>query len=230
MPDGAQLPALPTDLDVDGARLPAVYESAKFALAECDRIDECKEWASKAEALASYARQMNDTTMREMADRIQARAIRRAGELVEQVPPAANQHPAGEGGHTGRFSAARDAGLSRHQTVQALRVARVPPAEFEAAVERPDPATVTELAERGKQSRPASEAEYLGGRDPADFQQGTKLGGLVATFVRDGTGIDLQAAVRGLWPAEVEKLRNNITLAKGWLVAVEGVLGGNNGL
>lgn len=31
------------------------YESAKHALEECDRVDECQSWANKAAALASYA-------------------------------------------------------------------------------------------------------------------------------------------------------------------------------
>ena len=48
-----------------------------FALASCERIDECWEWANKAEALASYAKIADDDSLRIMADRIQARAVRR---------------------------------------------------------------------------------------------------------------------------------------------------------
>jgi len=73
-----------------------------------------------------------------MADRIQARAIRRAGELLKEIEPqrGANQNISG-GAPTKvtRASAARDAGLSRDQRVSALRVASVPAATFEAAVE-----------------------------------------------------------------------------------------------
>jgi hypothetical protein len=57
-------------------------------LAECDRIDECQDWADKAEALTSHARQANDDELRHMADRIQARAIRRVGELLKEIPLA----------------------------------------------------------------------------------------------------------------------------------------------
>ena len=48
-----------------------------FALTSCERIDECWEWANKAEALASYAKMADDDSLRIMADRIQARAVRR---------------------------------------------------------------------------------------------------------------------------------------------------------
>ena len=75
----AQLPA------VDAARLPASYEHAKTALAECSSLDECKDWSDKAAALASYARQSKDESLTKMSQRIQARAIRRAGELLKQI-------------------------------------------------------------------------------------------------------------------------------------------------
>ena len=38
------------------AQLPAVYEKAKIALKECAQIDECQQWADRAKALASYAK------------------------------------------------------------------------------------------------------------------------------------------------------------------------------
>src|SRR3990167_11344690 len=87
------LPALPSGLpSVHNAKLPKMYEGAKEALAECSRIDECADWANKAEALASYAKQAGDESLRKTADRIQARAIRRCGELLKEIRPAKNQH------------------------------------------------------------------------------------------------------------------------------------------
>ena len=59
---------LPATIDVATAWLPAAYENAKTALAQCDAIDQCKEMADKAQALASYARQANDPELRQMAD------------------------------------------------------------------------------------------------------------------------------------------------------------------
>jgi hypothetical protein len=122
-----------------------------------------------------------------MADRIQARAIRRCGELLKQVAPAKNQHDAQSRAHVGagtskpdlfasrasatastistaappsRSQAARDAGLSERQKVTALRVASVPEESFTAQVESDRPPTVTKLAEQGKK-----QLIDLGGRE-----------------------------------------------------------------
>jgi hypothetical protein len=159
--DGAALPALPGDLDIEGARLPATYEAARHALAECVQLDECREWAAKAEALASYARQMNDDALRVMCEQILARAIRRAGELLQEIEPAHGARTDLQPNDAAdirltRTQAAQDAGLSDRQRVTALRVASVPRDEFETAVEGTKPATVTELAERGTRHREPS--------------------------------------------------------------------------
>lgn len=86
----------------------------------------------------------NDT-LRAMADRIQARAVRRCGELLRQIPPAKNQHDAASRAHDGavmsRSEAAHQAGMSERQKVAALRVASVPAPEFEEQVESPKPPT-----------------------------------------------------------------------------------------
>jgi len=152
---------LPATIDVATAWLPAAYENAKIALAQCDAIDQCKEMADKAEALASYARQANDLELRQMADRIQARAIRRCGELLRQIEPASEMNLKqnrrdGTVPSVTRTQAATDAGLSERQRKTAIRVATVPVAEFERSVESPNPPSVTALAERGKErSKPS---------------------------------------------------------------------------
>lgn len=100
------------------ARLPLRYEAARTALAACSRIDECADWANKAEALASYAKQAEDETLRKTADRIQARAIQRAGELLEQIKAKQGtrtdlQHGRGAPTKSGRMAAAREE--ARHE-------------------------------------------------------------------------------------------------------------------
>lgn len=134
------------------AKLPDTYRAARHALSECSRLDECADWADKAEALASYARQAKDDSLRRMADRIQARAVRRCGELLKRIEPQQGART-DLGRAPTRSEAATEAGLSEHQRKTALRVASVPEADFEAQVESPEPPTVTQLAEQGRQRR-----------------------------------------------------------------------------
>lgn len=143
-----------TNLTVANAPLPATYEAAKTALAQCSNIDECQDWADKAEAMASYARQAADETLRKLADRIQARAVRRLGELLKQYDGRGNnQHSGDAPTKLSQREAASLAGISKDQTVTAVRVANIPLDRFEAAVESKNPPTVTKLAELGKQSQ-----------------------------------------------------------------------------
>jgi hypothetical protein len=145
--------ALPANLpDPSTAQLPANYEAAKLALLECSRVDECQDWADKMAAMASYARQSEDTEMEKMCRRIQARALERCGELLKSIPAAkggrpsetrAGDHPSlssefaadGFDRIDSRNAAARAAKLSPHQMKTALRVANVPKDSFEAQVE-----------------------------------------------------------------------------------------------
>jgi hypothetical protein len=108
--------------------------------------------ADKMEALASYARQAHDETLHNYAKRIQGRAVRRTGELLKEIEPSKGRQPENVGAplRFTRSQAAREAGLSTDQRNTALRVASIPPAEFEAAVESDKPPTVTELAEHAE--------------------------------------------------------------------------------
>jgi hypothetical protein len=148
------LPALDTLPGFSRARLPAAYQAAHKAISKCWRIDECKSWSDKAAALASYARQAKDHTLCMMAKRIQARAIRRCGELLKQVPSgqgSRNQHGELRNGAVTRREAASEAGLSDRQRVTALRIASMPAPKFESVVEGEPPPTVTHLAHMGAQ-------------------------------------------------------------------------------
>jgi hypothetical protein len=134
-------------------------------LAKCQDNDECKDWADKAAALASYAKQSEDETLMRLATRIKARAVRRAGELLRQIEPAKNQHDASArvgSGPSSRSEAASEAGMSDRQQKTALRVASVPAEDFERQVESPVPPTLTQLAQQGVKPRPLPD---LKGRD-----------------------------------------------------------------
>jgi hypothetical protein len=141
-------------VDTSSARLPSRYHAAKAALRDCSAVDECKEWADKASALASYAKQAGDTQLEDMAKRIRARAMRRAGELLKQVEPqrGANQNIKDAAvPKVGRAVAASEAGFSERQAKTAQRLASIPEGDFEKMVE--GGSTVTQMAVAGTAKR-----------------------------------------------------------------------------
>jgi len=146
--------------NIETARLPAVYENARLALAECTKVDECRDWADRAATMASYAKKSKDESLYRMAMRIQARATRRCGELLTTFQVKGGDRKSEE--YQSRDAptsitqrqAAADAGLSKDQEVQAVRLSKIPEDEFNDAVESDTPPTVTALATQGTQAKP----------------------------------------------------------------------------
>ena len=195
------LPSIPD------ARLPRAYEAAQTALAECQQIDECKDWADKAAALASYAKQSQDESLMRMAQRIRARAVRRAGELLAQVQAqgARTDLQPSMGDHTkSQADAAREAGFSKHQQVQAVRIAAIPEPDFEAQVEAPKPATLSQLAQQGIKPRPLVDHK---GRDPKAFNRALHFVGTFENYARDIERENIDAALDCLIDTERAALR-----------------------
>jgi hypothetical protein len=205
------------------AKLPTNYVSAKRALAQCVRVDECVKWKSQASALASYGRQMKDQEMIHMAQRILDRAIRRGGELLAQVkkanPNKRGTSPKELKGTKVQFSSrsemAASADLTPAQARTMLRVASVPEDTFESMVERPRPASVKELADEGTRKRKVEPEphrnEYL------DWAHAVAhLAALPAC------GLEV-LATRGPYPAEqlIEECANAIRNLKSWQSCLE---------
>jgi hypothetical protein len=94
-------------------------------------FDECKTWADKAAALASYAKQSEDKGLENSSKRIKARAISRCGELLKQIEPASKHNAAKrEGGsplcsHVKRQHAALVCHLTKPRTPSALTMCHV---------------------------------------------------------------------------------------------------------
>jgi hypothetical protein len=79
-------------------------------------------------------RERDRLVARRHADRIQARAIRRCGELLKQFDGRGGDQSESKGDLTSAPSqkeAAQDAGMSLHQQRTAVRVANVPADQFE---------------------------------------------------------------------------------------------------
>jgi hypothetical protein len=101
-------------------RIPATYEQAQLALAQCAKLDECKDWVDKFAALGSYARQAANHDLEELAYKIHARAIRRCGEIMREIAVdhnRGNQYMPTHAEHTQsltRTQATKDAGMTEH--------------------------------------------------------------------------------------------------------------------
>jgi hypothetical protein len=213
---------LPAHVDTASARLPQSYEAAKRALAECERLDECKEWSDKMAALASYARQVEDETLLKTAMRIHGRALRRVGELLKAVAIGREQggRPPQNGGGVPTVSqraAAVAVGLSKDQQVAAVRVANIPAEEFEAAIESDSPPTVTKLAEAGTKLRNPLGFDYLEGRDPQKFNAAIHTLGAMKLLAAKCSEHAPEFVAEGVGAREAQHARELVAGINGWL-------------
>jgi hypothetical protein len=205
----------PSERDIDHARLPEAYQNAKQQLAFCRRVDECKTWADKAAALASYARQAKDKTLLNHALRIQARATRRAGQLLElfklkQSPGRPKKNGSGAQPHSQKDTA-RKHGMSKHQERTAKRAAKISDEAFDAAVESDDPPTQEQLSQMGakKQERPSP---------PVGFAEATHLLGALGRMVDQCEQHQPAFIVGGVDPREITKATEQANRVVRWLV------------
>lgn len=228
---------LPVNIPALGAKLPEVYQSAKSALAQCARIDECKAWADKAAALASYAKQSEDKSLEKMARRIRVRALDRVGEVMRQIESdaeaetrrksklkhAPRKAPAGP---TSRDDHAKAAGLSAKQIKTALRVNNVPRDEFEKAVESDDPPTATELAERGRRKKPKAKPIIdIGGRTPDEIGAATAVMGALGRLYDVAHTQDPARVVRGFFDHERQEFSERAEVVLNWVGQIHRELG-----
>jgi hypothetical protein len=204
---------IPEGIDVANAQLPATYDAAKTAIATCESVDECKKWADKAAALAAYARMAEDDTLHVLATRIRGRAVRRAGELLQQFQtgpkggrPAENRAAAGP---VSQAEAGERAGLSPRQIKDSVRVSNVPKEKFEAALTRENPATVSELAGMGTKSAPTPHVEP---ERPRGFAEATQFLGKLEELAEYCSEHEPELIAGGLRPREIANVRQHFTV------------------
>lgn len=157
-----------------------------------------------------------------MALRIQARATRRCGELLDEIKPSKGGRPSKTRAcmDPSKKQAAKDAGLSEKQRKQAQRVARVNGEDFDRQVESNDPPSVSELAEQGTKKNPATLYD-LEGIDPVDFKIATAALGAVRRMREFAEHTDQEQVIRGLKQAECEDFCSDILCARTWLTIME---------
>lgn len=205
---------------VDDAPLPVRYERARTEIAAAASLDECAEWTSKAAALASYARQAKDDSLLAAATRIKARAIRRSGELLREIPGrAGGRGPSQQAQRSERAQAAKDAGLSNRQFKDAVRVAKVPATEFEEAIESDAPPSIEELAERGTKKKPAPLVD-LQGVDPEDFNRSLHISAAINSLADQLADVKPEVYLRGVLPSDKKRVLGFVESVIGWCAVV----------
>ena len=111
------------------------YDQARFALAECQRVDEVKDIRDKAEAMAAYARQAKDTELVQWATEIKVRAERKAGELLSQAAESGDRAPQGRVSPVEpKPTTLGDLGITSNQSSRWQSLASMTDEHFETAV------------------------------------------------------------------------------------------------
>jgi hypothetical protein len=194
-------------------KLPATYQNAKRALAECVRIDEAKDWTDKAIALACYAKQANDDKLLAMSNRIKARAVLRMGELFNEIEPGINRYDSRQGGESpaNRKEAADAAGVSQDQRKQAQRIANLPRDEVDALIESDDPPTLSAF-------------DRMARAHPAEMRATSSLLGEAKSFARFCENHSAKSLVVALAPHERAALMQHATIIVNWLTEIAGEL------
>lgn len=150
-----ELPAIPglSQATIDHAKLPALYVAARNALQACARVDECKHLQDKYSAIARYAKQRQDQELLKLARKIQLRADRRMGELLQALPKSnGGEHSKG----TGRYAQAKAIGLTKSVVHRAMTIATMAAHTFESVVESDKPPGREELAQWTRNRLPGS--------------------------------------------------------------------------
>lgn len=116
------------------------YEAARTALAECQQFDEVKDIRDKAEAMAAYARQANDSELIQYATEIKVRAERKCGEMLiesaergERATKHGNVNPATKVSND-TTPTLSDIGITRDQSSRYQSLASMSDEHFETAV------------------------------------------------------------------------------------------------
>jgi hypothetical protein len=137
--------------------LPAAFDDAKRALAECRNIDDARLLRNRALALVVFAQQAKDRSLIEDATEIKLRAERRAGELLRESEKNKGAIP-GRTGRKGRpvldpTPTLANLGITKTQSSHWQRLATMPAVHFEATIARVTRKAVNALDRAGRRTR-----------------------------------------------------------------------------
>lgn len=101
--------------EIAHSKMPFNYEAAKAHLVLCVKVDDILEIRNRAEAIAAYAKQIQDVSMGDNAKRIILRATRRIGELLLELESESCKR------NKGRFASTKSASESYRNASIAAR-------------------------------------------------------------------------------------------------------------
>lgn len=210
------------------------YDRMKQEIANCDRIDDVKEWENKAKAMAEYNKQSKDKFAEAACKRIRLRAVRRVGELLEQIESEKGKH--GSHGNSkgvniettragsfknSRTATAKAAGLTPKEAYRATNLARIPIAKFEEEISKSKPPAVDALASLGVKHKPRKPEEQPKPRftpDDRDIANDLVIeAAMLAKKFRSLKPATIGAAVVG---TKRVKLKEDITTIIDWYTAL----------
>lgn len=110
------------------------YEAMKIAIAECHTMDEAKNIRDKSEALAVYAKQIQDRKAEIQFAEIRLRAERRFGEISKEIPKGSGRPSnSGQPGQN-KAHALAETGVSVRDASRYESLAEIPEEEIESIV------------------------------------------------------------------------------------------------
>lgn len=110
------------------------YDAARHALQQAVEIDDVKNIRDKAQAMAAYARQANDTKLVEWATEIKVRAERKAGQMLSEMPKNPGKLKNSSWSHDTTTTKLSDLNITKDQSSRWQRLAAVPDDQFEKAI------------------------------------------------------------------------------------------------
>jgi len=114
--------------------VPVRYQDACKAIAACITIEDTRQWANKADALAAWAKMYRDDTVSAEARRLKLHAYRRMAALADELCPNWRKGQRG-----GPQKVLREHGMTGSQAQTVHAVGEVPRRKFDQALKQPKP-------------------------------------------------------------------------------------------
>lgn len=122
MAEKSNIVPITDEVNASTVALPGVYTKAVQFIRDTVTLDEAKHWIDKSEALNAWAQMYHDDQVGDASKRLRLHAYRRMGQLAQELQPTKTIK--GGGRTKGPNALLRKAGLSRHGSNAAIKLAK----------------------------------------------------------------------------------------------------------